>query len=198
MIPADLKNPFLVHKVDDIVTLPPGDVPDLHQDVLAKAMAATRQTRQTGQSIGLLVTGEAGSGKSHLIAQLRQPLAESPEAALVGVPLRGAYAGRLWRHLRERLVTELLCEDSKRSRGTSLLVRILRNRFPGWRGFSQAEPGGLISVLVGRPSPDNDLHSYLDRFARTTAFDYHLQKVLPTLGNTTLASLAMNWLTIPA
>jgi len=147
-IPAELKNPFHTHKADDTVTIPAGDVPELHAEVKTKFREALVSTRETGHSVGLLVTGEAGSGKSHLLAQLRHQLAADPLAAFAVVRLRGAHAGRLWRHLREKLVEELFRQyPGPGHPGANGFLRILRNRFPKW---AAAQSGGVLDWLLGR------------------------------------------------
>src|SRR5438132_10263160 len=103
-VAQEMRNPFHTHKADDTVTIPAGDVPELHADVVRRVREAVTSTRLTGHSVGLLVTGEAGSGKSHLLAQLRQQFAADPLAVFVAIRLGGGHAGRLWRHLREKRV----------------------------------------------------------------------------------------------
>jgi hypothetical protein len=194
MIPLGVRNPFLASKLDDTLVLPAGDVPDLHAAVLARCGESLAQAVQTGQSVGLLVVGEAGSGKSHLIAQLRRQLADRPTAALAAIPLRGAFAGRLWRHLREQLMAELLRGYRNQSPGANALLRVLRNRFPRWASAVQGETGGLLGWLVGRSRSEDDLQSYLDEFAGECDLDYGLRKVLPRLGVSDTSALARSWL----
>lgn len=194
MLPPGLINPFVANKLDDTVTLPPGDVPDLHADVLARCGELIDHARRAAQGTSLLVIGEAGSGKSHLIAQLRQRMACTPSAALVAIPLRGAYSGRLWRHLREQLVTELLRSYTDSKQGVNGLLRILRNRFPKWTVAAQGTSGGLLDWLVGRSRSGDDLQPHMDEFAAGCEFDYGLRKVLPKIGVPNLTSLAHSWL----
>jgi hypothetical protein len=66
-LPPGLKNPFLNYKMDVTAGLPPGDVPELHADVLAKCGTMLDHAKNGGEGIGFLVVGEAGSGKSHLV-----------------------------------------------------------------------------------------------------------------------------------
>jgi hypothetical protein len=190
MIQIALKNPFLAIKVDDTATLPPGDVPELHNKVREKCRLALIQTQQSGQSIGLLVIGEAGSGKSHLIARLRNELAPNTQAVLATISLRGAFAGQLWRHVRARLFAELL-RPHPGSDGLNGLFRILHNCFPKWASVQNAT-GGLLGVLVGKTK--SSLSSCLDEFAQTCQLDHALQKVLCKLENPQLNSRAQAWL----
>lgn len=193
MIPAALQNPFHTHKADDTVTLPAGDVPELHAHVLAKCYGALAQARRTNTSVGLLVVGEAGSGKSHLIAQLRSNLTGDPMAALCAIRLGKAYAGRLWRHLRERLVEELLRPYVRQEHGANGLLRILRNRFPKWAANAQGPSGALMDWLVGR-SAHADLTPSLDEYARGCSLDYNLVQVLPRVAIPDLTRVAHDWL----
>src|SRR5262245_53576240 len=155
-IPPEIRNPFHTHKADDTVHLPAGDVPDLHADVVRRVRESIASTRLTGHSVGLLVTGEAGSGKSHLLAQLRQQLASDPLAVFVAIRLGGGHAGRLWRHLREKLVEELFRQYAAPApHGANGLLRILRNRFPRW---AAAQTGGVLDWLLGRSKADLQPH----------------------------------------
>jgi hypothetical protein len=175
VIPAGVMNPFHTHKADDTVTLPAGDVPDLHAHALAKCRESLALARRAGTSAGLLVVGEAGGGKSHLIAQLRGQLAGDPAAVLAAVRLGKAYAGRLWRHLRERLVEELLLPYTAWGQAGNGLLRVLRNRFPEWRD-------------------DADLTPHLEEFAQAIPIDYNLSRVLPRLAGPKRTRLAQDWL----
>lgn len=194
MLPPGIKNPFLTHKLDDTASLPAGDVPELHATVLSKCGDMFAQARYSRQAIGLLVVGEAGSGKSHLVAQLRQQFAAIPTAVHVSISLKGAYAGRLWRHLRERLVTELLREYKSADHGANGLLRILRNRFPKWAAATQSGPGGLLGWLLGKAPSKNDLQPFLSEAAKSGGLNYGLQKVLPKVSSPDLTLLAHDWL----
>jgi len=72
------ENPFDSYKVltarDSVV-----DVPEIHQREFEKLNAELDKVRKSGKSRGVLVTGIAGSGKSHLIARLYN---ERPKEAL--------------------------------------------------------------------------------------------------------------------
>src|SRR5262245_48632274 len=108
MLSPDLLNPFLAHRADDTITIPPGHVPDLHSDASRACLTAIGQASQVGQALGLVMIGEAGSGKSHLLAHLRQLLAGHRRVAFAAIRMHNAFAGRLWRPLRSKLIDELL------------------------------------------------------------------------------------------
>jgi len=190
MIQSALRNPFLAIKVDDTATLPPGDVPELHESVPEKCRLTLAQAQESGQSIGLLVIGEAGSGKSHLIARLRKELATNTRVVPAAISLRGAFAGRLWRHLRACFVAELL-RPYPESDGRNGLLRILHNRFPKWCSAPNPE-GGFLRVLGVNTKTSLQVH--LDEFAKTCRLDYPLQKVLSKLDNPQLLPRVHAWL----
>lgn len=152
MLTMNHKNPFLNFKVDDAATIPPGDVPELHERVLEGCRAALDSARQAGQSTSLLVVGEAGSGKSHLIAQFRKKVAVDPKAVLAAIRLGGASAGCLWRHLRERFVVELFQRYATTENGENGLLRILQNSFPTWAS-DDGSGGGVLRILLGKRDP---------------------------------------------
>src|SRR5262245_54596020 len=177
MIPPEIKNPFLKDNADDTVLLPAGHVPELHAGALARCQLALDQTRHTGHKIGLLVRGEAGRGKSHLIAQFRPHLARAPRAVRVGVRFQEAFRGRLWRHVRAWLVKELLWGYAEPAHGANGLLRVLRNRFPRWAAAAQGPAGGLLDWLIGRSHGRDNLHPHLEELSRTCDLDYGLRKV---------------------
>ena len=109
MIPYDLPNPFhTTGALKDTFAVPPGHVPELHAPVLATIRRALAACRAGGSPTSVLVRGETGSGKTHLLAQLRDELKADPTTLVVGINFFGAYPGGLWRHVRKSLVTELI------------------------------------------------------------------------------------------
>jgi len=200
MIPTHLRNPFLISKLEETFQIPPGDVPELHAGTLAACEQVVRQikgaTPQHDTSFGLLVVGEAGSGKSHLLAQLRRRLQGSEDVVLVAIAMRGAFAGRLWRHLRENLVTELLRDFSSGQTTTNGLARLLRNRFPQLASSTpQSNPSkGVIALLFSDPQSPQKLSTYLQKLAANEDLDNGLIRVLPALDRPELRMLARDWL----
>lgn len=193
MLPANLRNPFHTHKADDTLALPAGDVPDLHAGLFGHCTAALAHTRLAGTSVGVLLVGEAGSGKSHLLTQLRHHVNSDPAAVLATIRMGKAYTGRLWRHVREKLVEELLRQFPDPRQGANGLLRVLRNQFPKWAAQVQSPSGGLLDYLVGR-GKEADLAPHLQEFAQKQTFDYNLQKVLPQLAAPEVTTLATAWL----
>ena len=59
----------------------PGDVPAIHGKVFDQCLSAIEHVRTGHRSAGLLIHGEAGSGKTHLLGRLRARLAPQAPAA---------------------------------------------------------------------------------------------------------------------
>lgn len=193
MLSPDLPNPFSVHKADDTVTLPAGDVPDLHAAVVRDCLAAVTRAEQARQTIGVTVVGEAGSGKSHLLARLRRHFAAVPRVVFAAVRLTNAYSGRLWRPLQTQLVGELLRQYPEPGNAANGLLRLLRNRFPEWATSAGATAGNLLSWLLGR-SPDADLGPHLEEADPDCSLHLGLVRALSQLGRTSSTRLALAWL----
>ena len=194
MIPTGLNNPFTSHSLDHTLTLPAGHVPELHEHTLTKCTQVFARSRQSGHSIGLLVQGEAGSGKSHLIAQLGHQLVADPGAILVSIRLRGSYAGRLWRHVRQQLIEELLWLYPDQKLGGNGLLRLLRRRFPRWANLTQKQLGGLMDWLIGPSHAGTNLQPHLEEFDQRGQLQHKLKKVLPKLATAELRNIAHSWL----
>ncbi len=105
-------NPFL----DSIVASPweatRTDVPAIHGRVFDRCLAGIEHVRQAGRSAALLIHGEAGSGKTHLLSRLRAHLApQAPtathrrECLYVWVRLQTS-PRMIWRTLRRTLVDD--------------------------------------------------------------------------------------------
>ncbi len=123
-------NPFRTTVVTDPWQHLPGDVREIHAAAFEACRRALVHVQAAGRSTSLLVFGEAGSGKTHLLARLRGYLFEnatSPpcpprrgaegglerevhaehEAVFVAVRLQTA-ARMIWRYVRGRLVDDFL------------------------------------------------------------------------------------------
>ncbi|MCX7699445.1 MAG: AAA family ATPase [Gemmataceae bacterium] len=187
------ENPFVHHKVDDTLTVPPGDVSYLHADIVARCCQIIEQARQSQSSQSLLVVGEAGSGKSHLLAKLRQRLRSRDDIVVLGIRLGGIYAGRLWRQIRERFVEELLHPYPPQDGGGHGLLRILKNRFPDWQHDARQRLGNFIGIF--NPSARiPSIEKSLDEFSQICPLDPALRSMLPKLFDESQATAARDWL----
>ena len=96
------------------------DVPGINDKPFRTILAALRQMRAGGKGTSIVLTGEPGSGKTHLLGRLRDRLLRDEredKGETIYVYVRcNASAGTLWRHLRHALASDLL----KGSDGTQL------------------------------------------------------------------------------
>src|SRR5438128_9325500 len=97
-------NPFGDSICGDAWDPPRSTVEAIHQGPLALCRQLVDQVRATGATTSLLIDGEAGSGKTHLVARLRRELTGGwePRAAGPARPVIFCWvrldlsAGRLW------------------------------------------------------------------------------------------------------
>jgi hypothetical protein len=109
------------------------DVPEIQARAFRTCCEALNHVRSSGQSTSVLLHGEAGSGKTHLLSRLRSHWAGAngteaaplPNVVLIYVRLQTS-PRRLWRHLRRCFAEDLLRPGVQRS---AQLDRILLHRF---------------------------------------------------------------------
>ena len=162
---SGILNPFRNTIVSDPWRPSSTDVPEIHAKVFQTCRLALETVRSKGISSSVLIHGEPGSGKTHLLARLRlhckgvearavDPV--QPETVFVAVRLQTG-PQRLWRHLRRSFVEDLLREVDG---GTPQLERILLRRLgeirqadadllPWWEWLKQEYSGasGLKKTL---------------------------------------------------
>jgi hypothetical protein len=76
-------NPFLVNRVDRALDENLVDVDTIHETAFKKIVALGRQAQRDNRGIGVTVWGEAGVGKSHLLARLNRWAHAEPQAVYV-------------------------------------------------------------------------------------------------------------------
>ncbi|MFG0289221.1 MAG: ATP-binding protein [Rhodopirellula sp. JB044] len=114
-VDRSLPNPFLGGIVPDAWRGATADVPEIHGDVYARCLAAVQTVRTRQQSSSVLIHGEQGSGKTHLLARLQRRLTDAetyPDLdddwqIFVYLRMRTS-SGRIWRKIRTELVTDLM------------------------------------------------------------------------------------------
>lgn len=113
---AGIANPFRDTVVIDPWQRSKGDVPEIHAEAFVICRSALEMVRTSGQSTSVLLHGEAGSGKTHLLGRFRAYCSReeahsldtlSPEVVFASVKLH-TNPSRLWRYLRQSLVDDLL------------------------------------------------------------------------------------------
>lgn len=125
-----IRNPFRRSVMSDPWEAPQSNVSIVHQSAFESCCKAVEAVRLNAHSTGVLIHGEAGSGKTHLLARLRahnarEAEADGPgglqEAIFISVRLHTS-PRMLWRHLRSCFVNDLLRPGTN---GETQLDRIL-------------------------------------------------------------------------
>ena len=104
-----ISNPFRGTVVTDAWAVPEADVREIHKEAFKLCLRGIGEVRKTHKSTSILLHGEAGSGKTHLMARLRRELGkfEPPrEVIFIAIQLRTA-PDMIWRHIRKRVVEDL-------------------------------------------------------------------------------------------
>lgn len=129
-------NPFRQTIVADPWNNPQDDVPEIHQDVFAAIINSLEQVRSSERSAAVLLHGQAGSGKTHLLSRLRSHLTlkfptatDRQESLYVWVRLQTS-PQMIWRTVRRTLVSDLFRPLSE---GRCQFDRILFHRMAPYR-----------------------------------------------------------------
>jgi hypothetical protein len=156
-----IPNPFNSDVVPDPDTPSRTDVPRIHEGAFRVCQEAYRRVAEDRLSWSVLLYGEAGCGKTHLLSRVRKWLGgeleakpEAPPALFVAVRMETG-PGHVWRHLRRRFAEELL-----RASGLTNLDAILER-------YASANGGDLATALENAPVRDlgHDLMRVLEHFA---------------------------------
>lgn len=132
---ASVMNPFLDHVVKDAWQQLPSDVTAIHAEPFRRCLEVI-QSAELNRGYGVLLHGEPGAGKTHLLARLRTHLAETASKAadkalrciFVSVRL-STHASELWQHLRRRLAEDL----HRRIEGLSQFQRLIAHQVAALR-----------------------------------------------------------------
>jgi len=114
-IPLDIPNPFLQDRVDSPWQECFQDVPEINRTAFQSIQNSIAAVCQTNQSRGLILHGEPGSGKTHLLQRLRFFTQREPRTWFIYIP---PFPGpnRFWRHLLECFFYDV-CQRSKQANG---------------------------------------------------------------------------------
>ncbi len=163
-------NPFRDGIVADPWHIQFGDVPGIHHAVYEQCLQGLQHVRQRRRSAGLLIHGEAGSGKTHLLSRLRSDLTpheptatDREENLFVWVRLQTS-PRMIWRTIRRTLVNDWFRPISgTRSQFDRVLshrlaeIRVATGDLEPWIEYMQQEHPGDLSALIERIATSLDL-----------------------------------------
>src|SRR5712691_5662948 len=136
-----LRNPFDSDVVTSPEQSPPADVPEIHSDAFKLCRQTYENVVRDHSSLSVLLYGEAGCGKTHLLSRFRRWLSGGMDAppslapaVLVAIRMETA-PSQIWRHIRRRFAEEL---TRRAADGSCALDGILR-RFAAPHGGNLAE-----------------------------------------------------------
>lgn len=151
-------NPFLINRVDSAWEESLTDVPTINRIALEQCFRTINDVRLTRRSRGLLLTGEPGSGKSHLLHRVGREVAQLGKDSFVYIPPVAA-AGRLYSELLRRVVQDIVRQPhlSNTTQLESIVIReLLRKDSPLtheqiWRDMRRRSAPGvaLFETLSG-------------------------------------------------
>src|SRR5580693_7873982 len=84
------------------------DVPSINDAAFRAALSELTQVRMGAKGASIVITGEPGSGKTHLLGRLRKAIGQ--ETAYIYVRCN-ASAVTLWRHVRTAVASDLLKQN---------------------------------------------------------------------------------------
>jgi hypothetical protein len=130
--PNELPNPFRETVFTDPWQPALADVLDIHKRAFDRCRAELDYVRTQGRSASVLIYGEPGSGKTHLLARVREYLASLSPLPGSSAPPGGVFVAvqlqtspqMIWRYLRRRLVDDLLRPNA----GSSQFERLMLHR----------------------------------------------------------------------
>lgn len=197
-----LPNPFRSVIVSDPWQFLETDVSSIHESAFKRCLEAVATVRAQHQTTCLLVYGEAGSGKTHLLARLYAQLAVEAEAdgpgglqEAVFVPLRvQATAPILWRFLRREFAKALLRPAEG---GLTQLERLLLHRLTEWLHLPEDSRPWLEqrrNTPEGLDALGQQLAELFDEIDTTGLLNYNLRTVLTRLMLRRQRSEASAWL----
>jgi hypothetical protein len=185
-------NPFLENRING-PSLPPGDVFSIHQVTFERLTGLARQVLLTRSGLGAVLWGEAGIGKSHVLARLAR-WAKAGHARLVYLHNLQCAPDALPRTLLGAVVTTLTKGRRERLANTPLgsLVRagvVEAAGGPSKYSWSQLEQAWQRWLDAFAPRDGGrSVHDVLFTFFRSAA------KAASGLEDGQLANLAVRWL----
>lgn len=147
---SDIPNPFLRDRVDSPWQEFFQDMPDINRTAFENCLKSIKAVYQENQSRGIILHGEPGTGKTHLLQRLRFFTQKEPRTWFIYIP---PFSGpnRFWRHLLERFFYDI-CQRSKLSDtpGNQVSENPPTEEGPGQGPLTQIEEA-LTRHLLGKP-----------------------------------------------
>ena len=145
-----IPNPFLQDRVDTPWQNIFYDVPEINRTAFQSCLKSVEAVSLGNQSRGLMLHGEPGSGKTHLLHRLRLYTQKDPRTWFIYIPPFPG-PGRFWRHLLECFFYDI-CQRSKQPDilPESPIEESPKEEGPGQGPLSQIEEA-LTRHLMARP-----------------------------------------------
>ncbi|MEO8628062.1 MAG: ATP-binding protein, partial [Betaproteobacteria bacterium] len=201
-------NPFVSNRVDSAWDADSVDVEAINRTAFERCAETIGLVRNTKRCRGLLLSGEPGSGKTHLLQRLRRHVQRDGRDCFVYVPpvsgpdrffrdllqhtvqdLVGSRTGSASSQLETLLVRELLGAESRVGITAAFWVDVRKRHPPGPALFSwlEARMEQLCSRLQLDPAVTRVLQHYLAEHRRSDAYSWLLgrsisEEVLVRLG----------------
>lgn len=181
------------------------DVPEIHGNILTDCLSSLDYVRRHGRSAGLLIHGEAGSGKTHLLQRLcarlasNQPTATDREESLyVWVRLQTS-PRMIWRTVRRTLVNDWFRPvNNGRSQFDRILfhrlaeIRVAEGDLEPWYEYMREEDPQGLTDLMNRIADRLDLDRNTAVAFMHIAFDRHRRDLRAWLAGDSLPQAALD------
>jgi len=142
-------NPFLNSVVADPWDAREIDVPEINAEAFELCTRALARVGRTGHSEGVLLHGEPGSGKTHLLNRLRAHVKNQPRLHLFAAVRLQSSPHRFWRYLRACLIENFIKPDKAGKTQMERLIGVrLYRAFRRTRVADLDEYRGLLSSLA--------------------------------------------------
>ena len=178
-----VRNPFLSSVLGNPLDENPTDVPEINAEAFTKCLSLIEDVREQHLTQALLLFGEPGAGKTHLLSRLRATLEKE---AAVFIPIRMVTsAGMLWRFLRRHLAVALLRhstfarviqktsdEIAEQDRNLAIILRNLNDGVhfadsAAWLRGQELQEDVLKTLGVASPSDDEEQEAVSRQFITT-------------------------------
>jgi hypothetical protein len=152
-------NPFVSNRVDSAWDVDAVDVETINRTAFERCRETIELVRRTDQCRGLLLTGEPGSGKTHLLQRLRREVQRLGRDCFVYVPPVSG-PDRFFRDLLQHTVRDLV--GTRTGGPTSQLEAVLVRELLKAETQQRVTPALLWSDVRGRHAPGVALFRWLE------------------------------------